>query len=708
MHKLFAIFAAFILVGNLYAQSGYCTKAVDASGKSTFQWADAQNFCPIVVSADVLQTMNDNGGVKLDMQANGKTTFLYIWENTYSSKAANGVNSFGGNGGYLDLVVNAGKGWSGAGYINNAGLDMSFLTDDYYLHFGTRGKTSTHTITLGGIEFCIGSGTDGHKNLGNWVNDGEWYYFDIPVEMLKSMGKLFDNNSASYKQNFFTALSGGTAGTELILENVFLYQKKSGGSGGGDEDEGGNVIDFKPTVTTITGKSIKRGISEEAFSSLAQMQALEPGVTWHYNWGTEPKACIASICGPGKPVEFVPMAWNASGINAVKQYVMNNPGVKYILGFNEPNFKSQANMTPSAAATQWKNLEAIATEYGVELVAPALNYSGEAISDGKVYSPEQWMDAFIAAYKAANGGKEPRMDYLALHSYMNDHSAMIGFVESFAKKYNKQVWLTEFCAWEGNVTEEQQRKSMTQKLDDLEQSPYVYRYAWFKATGSNSNPFFRLVNGNVLTSMGEMYVNHSAYDTDKYYVAGEQIKAKDYVNAANTSLAFSTDTDIQAAALQVTNFDFGASLTYQIDVPVADTYTLALRMSDRAYLKPLQVGVYLDGSDTAVATQQLSVTGKTASEDKWVTEGFELKLPAGKHKLQLRSLQSTDCSLQWISFFKSSSSEGVTNITNTADVSSVRLYNLQGAEVKQESRGIMMRKSIMTDGSVRVDKVLVK
>lgn len=709
MNRLFTFIAAIMLAGNVLAQSGYCTKASDANGKSTFQWSNTQNFCPIIVSSEVLQTMRDNGGIKLDMQVDNKTSHLYIWESTYTAKPANDVNSFGSTGGYLDYAVSKGKSWSGMGFINSAGLDMSFLTDNYYLHFGTRGKVATHLVTLGGAEFSIGQGSmDGKKNLGCWVDDGEWYYFDIPVTMLKSLGKLFNNNSASYKDNYLTALSGGTAGTELILENVFLYEKKDNGKDDGDDEKTGNLVDFTPEKSYTPAKSFKRGISEENFTTSAQMQALEPGISWHYNWGTSPKACIADICGPGKPVEFVPMAWNASGINAVKTYLANNPGVRYVLGFNEPNFRSQANMTPSAAARQWKNLEAIAEEYGVELVAPALNYSGEAISDGIIYSPEQWMDAFIAAYKAENGGKEPRMDYLALHSYMNDHSAMIGFVEGFARKYERKVWLTEFCAWEGTVTEQQQRKSMSQKLDDLEQSPYVYRYAWFKATGSNAAPYFRLLNGNALTDMGKMYVGHSSFETAKYYVPGEQIKAKDYVAANNISLAFNTDSDSHAAPVQVTNFDFGTSLTYQIDVPTADTYTLALRMSDRAYLKPLQVGVYLDGTDTPVATQQLSVTGKTDNTDKWATEGFDLALPAGKHTMQLRSLQSTDCSLQWLSFFKKETGGIVSATSSASDVSSVRYYNMQGAALSVPAHGVVIRKTARTDGSVSVEKIVIK
>ncbi len=36
---------------------------------------------------------------------------------------------------------------------------------------------------------------------------------------------------------------------------------------------------------------------------------------------------------------------------------------KYILGYNEPNFSDQANLTPQAAASDWPNLERVANKY---------------------------------------------------------------------------------------------------------------------------------------------------------------------------------------------------------------------------------------------------------------------------------------------------------------------------------------------------------
>ena len=59
---------------------------------------------------------------------------------------------------------------------------------------------------------------------------------------------------------------------------------------------------------------------------------------WWYNWGL-------SRTGGNTGIEFVPMVWGSSTVNGTIP-----SGSKYLLGFNEPNFKAQSNLTPLAAA----------------------------------------------------------------------------------------------------------------------------------------------------------------------------------------------------------------------------------------------------------------------------------------------------------------------------------------------------------------------
>ncbi len=398
-------------------------------------------------------------------------------------------------------------------------------------------------------------------------------------------------------------------------------------------------------------RSAKRGVSENGFNHVEEIDALSPGAGWFYNWGNLPNSYIADVVGPGTDMEFVPMIWSANfNEQALRDYLTEHPGVKYLLGYNEPNFRNQANMTPDSAARLWPIVEQIARDYDLKLVAPALNYSGEALADGRVYQPNDWMDAFLAAYPEAH------FDYLALHCYMNSSAAQLSYVENFAKRYGKQVWLTEFCSWEGNVDSATQKRTMVQKIQDLELSPYVYRYAWFKAKGSNSAPYYRLlINQNMLThepplgtlsGAGRIYVNMSSFDTTYYWRPAQVIPAKDYVYSQGVGIELNSDSQ-SSQVLQISEFDVYAKAQYMLEVPVTGNYDLKLRVSSRAFLNSPEIRVYCDGEQ--VADQVLPVTGMTESQDVWKTQLIAaIPLPAGKHRIELRSARSTTCKLGWL------------------------------------------------------------
>ncbi len=401
-------------------------------------------------------------------------------------------------------------------------------------------------------------------------------------------------------------------------------------------------------------RSYKRGVSENQFIYEAEIHALTPGVSWFYNWGNTPNWQVQNVVGPGTQMEYIPMTWSANfNETNLRAYLTEHPGVKYLLGYNEPNFRSQANMTPDSAARLWPIVEQIARDFNLKLVAPALNYSGEALADGKVYQPEQWMDAFLAAYPEAH------FDYLALHCYMNNANAQISYVENFAKKYGKQVWLTEFCSWEGTVDSIAQQRAMVQKVRDLELSPYVYRYAWFKARGYETAPYYRLLHipklstglpePGTLTNAGKIYTYLSPFDTTYYYAPNEVIPATNFVNFSdNVMVEVSNDAE-STLPLQISTFDVYASAEYLIEVPADGKYTLQLRLSSRKFLFDPKLRLEVDGEN--VIEQVLPATITTGTNDNWKTQeitGFTLS--AGKHRIALKSRQSTTCKVQWLKF----------------------------------------------------------
>jgi putative glycosyl hydrolase len=75
--------------------------------------------------------------------------------------------------------------------------------------------------------------------------------------------------------------------------------------------------------------------------------------------------------------------------------------------------------------------------YNVKIVGPQITWGTmTGFTD-----PVVWMDAFIAAYQAANGGRSPQIDYLAFHWYDYGLSGQLDRLT----KYGKQFWITEFA-----------------------------------------------------------------------------------------------------------------------------------------------------------------------------------------------------------------------------------------------------------------------
>lgn len=263
-----------------------------------------------------------------------------------------------------------------------------------------------------------------------------------------------------------------------------------------------------PTPTpapTPAAKSAKRGVAYD-FGSLADLQALAPGVSWWYDWGARPNAALPANAASQAGVDFVPMLWNASyDATTVQNYIKAND-IKYLLVLNEPNLVDQADMTPAQAAAAWPGYEAVAAATGAKIVGPAITWGTmPGYSD-----PAVWMDAFIAAYQAANGGRSPRIDYLAFHWY--DY----GLADQLDRlvKYGKPFWVTEMANWhtgDGGAaidTPAKQAAQMTDMVATCESRDDVFRYAWFTGRWRSDAHFTSLLaaGSGQLTDLGRLYL----------------------------------------------------------------------------------------------------------------------------------------------------------------------------------------------------------
>ncbi len=155
--------------------------------------------------------------------------------------------------------------------------------------------------------------------------------------------------------------------------------------------------------------------------------------------------------GGNTGIEFVPMVWGSSTVNGTIP-----AGSKYLLGFNEPNFKVQSNLTPQAAATAWPALQTNARNAGALIVGPALNFCGPAANCNGT-DPYVYLTDFLTACTNC------QVDHIAVHWY-DDFPSLRAYIESNAslagwEQFGKPIWLTEFSL-NGNATAAQQEAFM--------------------------------------------------------------------------------------------------------------------------------------------------------------------------------------------------------------------------------------------------------
>jgi len=269
-----------------------------------------------------------------------------------------------------------------------------------------------------------------------------------------------------------------------------------GGADAGPVDGAGAPVDAGAT-TSDGGLRCKRGIATNTAPSAAfAPTASLPGVSWWYNWSN---AGLSGTTG----IEFVPMIWGSGSLGAAIP-----AGARYLLGFNEPNFKAQADLTSQQAATDWPMLEAKAPR--TPLVSPAVNFCGSSsnasgCTDPTVTDPYTYLKDFFADCSGC------RVDYVAVHWYNCDLPSLKAYLEGNVDaggtlqgftQFGKPIWLTEFCCDNTHPVAEQMAY-MQAAVPYLENNPNVLRYSWFSASAI---PNALLMNSDgSLTSLGQTY-----------------------------------------------------------------------------------------------------------------------------------------------------------------------------------------------------------
>ena len=433
---------------------------------------------------------------------------------------------------------------------------------------------------------------------------------------------------------------------------------------------------FTFSLSAQPRRSEKRGLCENnPHYTRAWADSLKAGVSWTYNWAATPSPDGLDT-GADDDIIFAPMCWNHRfDERKLRTYLNSHPRTKMLLGFNEPNFTSGdggSNILPSVAAQYWPKVEQIAADYGLTLVSPAMNFGYQKLSDGKVWGLDEWLGAFIEEYQKRNDGRDPRLDCIALHTYMNWASAVDWYVNEylyaeerdprllayFQRNGRKKVMLTEFCAWEGDkdgfvTSEESQLDQMVEKVRVLEQSRNVAGYAWFMGIGgsfTNSSPYYHIFTGSdkalEFTELGLVYTHLSSFDTLWHYKPGQMIAAKDYIDMRECKLRRNTDPE-SPYAIELTRFQQYKNwknetiipyVEYLINVGTNKRYTLSLRLCNTT---GTTIDILVDGNKKATA--RLASTG-----GKWATQTTSVLLTPGDHTLRLNNVRAADNRLNWL------------------------------------------------------------
>ncbi|KAJ6113927.1 Glycoside hydrolase superfamily [Penicillium sp. IBT 18751x] len=241
-----------------------------------------------------------------------------------------------------------------------------------------------------------------------------------------------------------------------------------------------------------TTSSSKRGAAYNDISTVSLLSSAGT-ISWAYNWG------FSSFGSLPSNVEYVPMLWGAqyfTGWVAAIETALAS-GSDYILGFNEPDMASQADMTPAAAASYYNQY---ITPYSgqAKLISPSVTSS---TASGAGLS---WFTEFMGDCSSCG------LTGLAVHWYGDTADEFQSFITqaiTTAQEYSlTEVWITEFSL-NADVNGISDPSATAAFLDTvqpwLDSQSMVTRYSYFYCADGY------LLSDGTVNAAGEAYISAS-------------------------------------------------------------------------------------------------------------------------------------------------------------------------------------------------------
>eukprot|EP00933_Yihiella_yeosuensis_P049837 TRINITY_DN4727_c1_g1_i3.p1 TRINITY_DN4727_c1_g1~~TRINITY_DN4727_c1_g1_i3.p1 ORF type:complete len:465 (-),score=77.12 TRINITY_DN4727_c1_g1_i3:95-1489(-) len=223
------------------------------------------------------------------------------------------------------------------------------------------------------------------------------------------------------------------------------------------------------------GRSAKRGVAvQNGKLTQAALDALGKIVSWGYTWDYQlgpPYDNGPSILQwESARIDFMPMVWGHGSVPLAKAAGLPY-GRRALLGFNEPNFPTQANLLPHEAASYWPSVEALAANYSIDkIVAPAMNFHSN-------YHPITWLQHFFGNCTNC------KIDAVSFHVFACYGNGLKYHLDLY-RQFGKPMWITEMAcadpyAEPERLTAAGQEMYMKEAIPLLESDPDVEMYAWF-------------------------------------------------------------------------------------------------------------------------------------------------------------------------------------------------------------------------------------
>lgn len=240
------------------------------------------------------------------------------------------------------------------------------------------------------------------------------------------------------------------------------------------------------TTSAPSAAGGKRGVAYNT-AALAALFTSSPEVTWGYNWGS-------SSSGLTIELEYVPLLWGTgsdfTGSWSANAQAAINAGSKYLMSFNEPDESSQANLSPSDAASGYQT-------YMMPFAGKA-KLGSPAVTNGGSPMGLTWLGNFMSACSSC------QIDYVPIHWYGTESSDFISHVEAAYQQTGKPIWITEFGLTSG--TDADISSFLETVMAWMDSTSYVERYAYFMASEGV------LVNaaGTALSDYGTTFADYTS------------------------------------------------------------------------------------------------------------------------------------------------------------------------------------------------------